>query len=98
MYAKLISNTIRPAPKQVNYNGNTIFNPPDSILSELGYLPVTYIDMPDNAPEGKHYEPHWEQTDTEIVQTWTLIDDPVYPDPEPTMSDLIAAVERGLTA
>lgn len=97
MYAKLISNTIRPAPKQVNYNGNIIFNPPDSILSELGYLPVTYIDMPDNAPEGKHYEPHWEQTDTEILQVWTLGDDSVYPEPEPTMSDLMDAIERGLT-
>lgn len=98
MYAKLINNTLRRAPDKVFYDGNTVFNPPDNILLALGYLPVTYTDPPGDAPGGQHYEPHWEQGDTEIVQTWTLADDPVYPDPEPTMSDLIAAVERGLTA
>lgn len=97
MYAKLINNTIRPAPKKVPYNGNTIFNPTEDVLLDLGYFPVTYTDMPTDAPEGQHYEYSWEQTDTAVVQVWALVDDPVYPEPEPTMADLQAAVERGLT-
>lgn len=39
--------------------------------------------MPTDAPEGKHYEygvPN--ETDTEIIRTWVLIDDPVEPEPE----------------
>ena len=77
MYAKLINGTIKSAPKKVDYNGKTIFNPPDDVLLELGYFPVAYTHMPTDAPAGQHYESHWEQTDTEIVQVWTLVNDPV---------------------
>lgn len=96
MYAKLINSTLKRAPNKVQYNGNTVFNPPDNILAELGYLPVTYTDMPTEIANGKHYESHWEQMETEIVQIWELVDDPVYPEPEPTINDLAEAVERGL--
>ena len=82
MYAKLINNTIRPAPKKLCHNGNTIFNPSPDILAEHGYLPVTYADMPTDASTGQHYESHWEQNDTEIVQVWTLVDNPAEPEPE----------------
>lgn len=82
MYAKLINNTIRPAPKKLFHNGNTTFNPSPDILAEHGYLPVTYADMPTDASNGQHYESHWEQNDTEIVQVWTLVDNPVEPEPE----------------
>lgn len=82
MYAKLISGTLRSAPKKVNHNNRTIFNPPDDILLELGYLPVTYTDMPTDAPDGQHYESSWSQTDTEIVQVWTLVDNSAETEPE----------------
>ena len=82
MYAKLISGTLRSAPKKVNHNNRVIFNPPEDILMELGYFQVTYTDIPSDAPTGQHYESHWEQTDTAIVQVWTLADDPVEPEPE----------------
>lgn len=97
MYAKLINNTIRSAPKRVQHNGGTVFNPPPNILLALGYLPVTYTDPPTDAPEGQHYEPYWEQTDDAIVQVWVLADNPEMPEAEPTMGDLMAAVERGMT-
>ena len=93
MYAKLINNTIRPAPKKLCHNGNTIFNPPPDILAEHGYLPVTYADMPTDASTGQHYESHWEQTDTEITQVWKLVDDPIYPTPEPTPEERISNLE-----
>ena len=82
MYAKLISGTLRSAPKKVDYNGKTIFNPPEEILLEMGYRPVTYTDMPTDASDGQHYESSWEQTDTEIVQVWTLVDNTAEPEPE----------------
>ena len=82
MYAKLINGTLRSAPKKVDYNGKTIFNPTEEILLDMGYLPVTYTDMPSDAPYGQYYESHWEQTDTEIVQVWTLVDNPAEPEPE----------------
>ena len=94
MYAKLVNGTLRSAPKTVNYNGNTILNPPEEILLDMGYLPVTYTDMPTDAPDGQHYESHWEQTDTEIVQVWTLVDNPAEPEPEVTQEERIAVLEE----
>lgn len=96
MHAKLINGRLQAAPKRVRHNGSTIFNPPDSVLSDLGYLPVTYTDMPADASDGRHYEPRWEQAGTEIIQVWTLADDQAYPEPEPTLGDLVTAIERGL--
>lgn len=82
MYAKLINGTLRSAPKKVDYNGKTIFNPPEEILLDMGYLPVTYTDMPTDASNGQHYESHWEQTDAKIVQVWTLADNLAEPESE----------------
>lgn len=96
MYAKLINNRLQPAPKQVQYNGNTIFNPPDSVLSDLGYLPVVYTVTPTAHPVGQHYESGWEQTDAEITQVWTLVDDPGTSEPELTIADLEAAIKEAI--
>ena len=82
MYAKLISGTLRSAPKKVDYNGKTIFNPPEEILLGMGYFPVPYTDIPTDASTGQHYESPWEQTDTEIVKVWTLVDNLTEPEPE----------------
>lgn len=82
MYAKLMSGTLRSATKKVDYNGKTIFNPTEEILLDMGYLPVTYTDMPTDSPDGQHYESSWSQTDVEIVQVWTLVDNPAEPEPE----------------
>lgn len=82
MYAKLINGTLRSATKKVDYNGKTIFNPTEEILLGMGYFPVTYTDMPTDASDGQHYESSWSQTDAEIVQVWTLVDDPAEPEPE----------------
>ena len=94
MYAKLVNGTLRSAPKKVDYNGKTIFNPTEEILLGMGYLPVTYTDMPTDASNGQHYESHWEQTDTEIVQVWTLVDNPAEPEPEVTQEERIAVLEE----
>ena len=64
----------------------------------MGYLPVTHTDMPTDAPDGKHYESHWEQTDTEIVQVWTLVDNPAEPEPELTIADLETAIKEAINS
>lgn len=82
MYAKLENGYLRSAPRTVQWNGCTVNNPSADKLAELGYKPVVYTDMPAEAVEGKHYESSWTESDTEIIQTWTLADDPEYPEPE----------------
>lgn len=98
MYAKLNDGQLTVASKKVQYNGRTVFNPTEDILLALGYYPVTYTDMPTDAPSGQHYASHWDQGESEIVQVWSLEDDLTYTDAEPTMAELVAAIERGLNA
>lgn len=75
MHAKLQNGFLRSAPKIITLDGRTINNPYPEELEELGYKPVVYVDVPTDAPDKQHYESAWEQTDTEIVQTWKLVDD-----------------------
>lgn len=82
MYVKLQNGFLRSAPKTIVLDGKTINNPLPEELEQLGYKPVMYTDMPTEITDGKHWESGWEEKDAEIVQTWTLVDDPVYPEPE----------------
>lgn len=82
MYAKLENGYLRSAPKTVQWQGHTVNNPSTDKLTELGYKPVVYTDMPIEATEGKHWESGWTEEENVIRQVWTLADDPVYPEPE----------------
>lgn len=93
MYAKLQNGMLRSAPKTVTWNGCTVNNPSADKLVELGYKPVVYTDMPTDVETGKHYESSWTESDTEIIQIWTLVDDPVYPEPELTAEERISNLE-----
>lgn len=85
---------LHSAPKTVTWKGCTVNNPSADKLVELGYKPVRYTDMPTENVEGKHYESTWEETETEITQVWNLVDDPVYPEPEPTPEERLDKVEQ----
>lgn len=93
MYAKLQNGMLHSAPRTVAWNGCTVNNPSAEKLMELGYKPVVYTDMPENTETGKHYESIWTESETEITQSWTLVDNPVYPDPEPTAEERISNLE-----
>lgn len=93
MYAKLQNGMLHSAPKTVTWNGCTVNNPSADKLVELGYKPVVYTDMPENTKTGKHYESSWTETEAEITQMWNLVDDPVYPEPEPTAEERISNLE-----
>ena len=82
MYAKLENGYLRSAPKTITLDGKTNNNPLPEELEQLGYKQVMYVDMPIEATEGKHWESGWEEEENAIRQVWTLVDDPVYPEPE----------------
>ena len=92
MHAKLQNGYLRSAPKTIVLDGKSINNPLPEELEELGYKPVVYTDMPDNTEEGKHWESEWKEGDV-IEQVWKLVDDPVYPEPEPTPEERIDKLE-----
>lgn len=89
MYAKLQNRILRSAPKTVVWHGCTVNNPSADKLTELGYKLVVYTDMPTEVVEGKHYESGWTESETEIIQTWTLTEDPVYPEPELSSDEVL---------
>lgn len=71
MYAKLKDGDLEYAPRAVTI-GQTHYNPtPVSWLSEHGYKPLRYTDAPEQ--DGFYAEPSWTETETEIVQEWTLV-------------------------
>lgn len=93
MYAKLQNGFLRSAPKTITLDGKTINNPYDSELEQLGYKQVAYVDMPTEVTEGKHWESEWTEEENAIRQVWTLVDDPVYPEPAPTPEERISNLE-----
>lgn len=93
MHAKLENGFLSSAPKTITLDGKTINNPLPEELEQLGYKPVMYTDMPTEVTEGKHWESEWEEGETEITQVWKLVDDPVYPEPEPTPEERISNLE-----
>lgn len=93
MYAKLQNGFLRSAPKTIVLDGRTINNPYPEELEQLGYKQVVYTDMPIEATEGKHWESEWVEGETDIRQVWKLVDDPVYPTPEPTPEERISNLE-----
>lgn len=74
-YAQLINGVLRYAPKKVSIGDKLIYNPTGETLEALGYYPLSYTDMPDDAPQGYHYESGWQQGEASIIQIWTLAED-----------------------
>ena len=93
MHAKLQNGFLRSAPNTITLDGKTINNPLPEELEQLGYKPVVYTDMPTEVTEGKHLESEWVEGETEIRQVWKLVDDQIYPTPEPTPEERISNLE-----
>lgn len=108
MYAKLENKTLIPAPHRITLSGMQIFNPTPNQLTQAGYKPVTETPMPDDAPDGQHYDPTYTDTGDTITQVWTLVDDEEtetagktleerVTDLEAGQAEITEAIERGLT-
>ena len=75
MLGKIIDGVLTYPPHRIVLDGMQIFNPTETQLVSAGYKPIVEIDMPDDAPEGQHYEAQYTDGET-IMQSWVLVDNP----------------------
>ena len=108
MLGKIIDGVLTSPPHRIILSGIQIFNPTEEQLLSAGYKPVTETPMPDDAPEGQHYEAQYTDSGDTITQSWALVNDeetePAGKTLEERVTDLEAgqaeiteAIERGLT-
>lgn len=95
MYAKLENGTLIPAPHRIVLSGMQIFNPTADHLTQAGYKPVTETPMPDDAPEGQHYEPTYSDTGDTITQGWTLVENEEVEPSGKTIEERVTDLETG---
>ena len=77
MLGKIIDGQLTYPPHRIILNGMQIFNPTETQLISDGYKPIIETDMPDDAPEGQHYEAQYTDGETQITQSWVLVDNPL---------------------
>ena len=77
MLGKIIVGILTYPPHKIVLNGMQIFNPTETQLISAGYKPIIETDMPDDAPEGQHYEAQYTDEETQITQSWVLVDNPL---------------------
>lgn len=77
MLGKIIGGKLTYPPHRIVLNGMQIFNPTETQLISDGYKPIMETPMPeDPAPEGQHYEAQYTDGETQITQSWVLVDNP----------------------
>ena len=75
MLGKIIDGALTYPPHRIILDGMQIFNPTETHLISAGYKPIIETDMPDDAPEGQHYEAQYTDSGDTITQSWVLVDD-----------------------
>lgn len=95
MLGKIIDGALTYPPHRIVLNGMQIFNPTEEQLISAGYKPIIETPMPEEpAPEGQHYEAQYTDEETEITQSWVLVEnEPVDPD-EKTIEQRVTALEQ----
>lgn len=89
MYAKLIDNTLYPAPAALTVAGRVHYHPSDALYEAQGYLPIVDTPQPETA-EGetiKHYAARYEEQGGQIVKVWEEAETPA--PPQPTTLDIL---------
>jgi len=78
MYGKLVGGELRGAPRPIRTENGDVFTNDPALLLQYGYKPIITADYPS---DGKNYIAAWTETETEITQTWTEVqqsdDDPI---------------------
>lgn len=88
-YVKLIDGRLTYAPRKIKDGDTIVYNPTAEHLLPLGYKPLRIEPMPE-VEEGYHLEPAYTETDNEVVQDWTVVEDPpVEPDAEEILDILL---------
>ena len=90
MLGKIIDGKLTYPPHRIVLDGMQIFNPTETQLISAGYKPIVETDMPDDAPEGQHYEAQYTDSGDTITQSWGLVED------EPTPAG--KSIEQRVTA
>lgn len=76
MLGKIIDGKLTYPPHRIILDGMQIFNPTETQLISAGYKLIVETDMPDDAPDGQHYEAQYTDGETQITQSWVLVDNP----------------------
>ena len=78
MYGKLIDGELRGAPRPIRTENGDVFTTDPALLLHYGYKPIIMAEYPS---DGKSYIDSWAETETEITQIWTEVqqsdDDPI---------------------
>lgn len=94
-YGILSDGALQLAPPKIVLNGKQIWNPTGEQLIQAGYKEIRDTDMPeDPAPEGQHYESHYEDKSDHIEMVWSLVED-AEPEPQPvTLESRVFTLEE----
>lgn len=76
-YAKLINDHPSYAPNPIKHDGLWYGNSPGEIYEAEGYKPVHFTDPPTEPGEGYQWSETWSETESEIVQSWVLVEVPI---------------------
>lgn len=83
---KLIGGALSYAPKKINIDGKTIFNPTDTLLKAQGYKDVETTEAPTVSTQTQQAVPSWTEQEDKIVQSWEL--KPAQPDPTAALQEI----------
>ena len=78
MYGKLVNGELRGAPRPIRTENGDVFTTDPALLLHYGYKPIIMAEYPS---DGKSYIDSWTETEAEITQIWTEVqqsdDDPI---------------------
>ena len=78
MYGKLVNGELRGAPRPIRTENGDVFTNDPALLLQYGYKPIIMAEYPSDE---KSYVSSWTETETEITQVWTEVqqsdDDPI---------------------
>lgn len=94
MLGKIIDGKLTYPPHRIVLDGMQIFNPTETRLMSAGYKPIVETDMPDDAPEGQHYEAQYTDSGDTITQSWVLVDDESVDPAEKTIEQRVTDLEQ----
>ena len=70
IYGKLIEGELRGAPRPIRTENGDVFTNDPALLLRYGYKPIILTEYPS---DGKSYIDSWTETETEITQIWTEV-------------------------
>ena len=78
IYGKLVGGALHGTPRPIKTSEGDVFTNDPALLLHYGYKPIILTEYPS---DGKSYIDSWAETETEITQTWTEVqqsdDDPI---------------------